>query len=212
MAQMRRTLLANRKFQLRFSLYVCSWIVALSLVYPLIIYNLFEFFAHYETVDPAGPTYTALAATRTELLRLLIILHSLFLAITFLISLFVSHRIAGPLYKLSKAFTDGAAGSPNANLSFRRTDHFQELAHGYNEMVSSFRAGLDRHTSSSRAAVERLGRALSHHPSPEVVREIEEALVALREIEAPLPAPAVPGEPAADGSGGPSSDNPAQSG
>jgi hypothetical protein len=40
-AYKRSIILINKDFQFRFSFYVCSWLIALSFVYPLIIANVF---------------------------------------------------------------------------------------------------------------------------------------------------------------------------
>src|ERR1700722_2099189 len=99
MAYRRRNFLINRPFQFRFSLYVCSWLIALSFVYPAIVHNLFELFFRFLAHEPGGPPIESLLSTRREVLTLLIVLQLVLLLITFLISVFMSHRIAGPLYK-----------------------------------------------------------------------------------------------------------------
>jgi hypothetical protein len=68
----RARFLINQKFQLRFSFYVCSWIFALSLAYPLIIYNLFEFFIKYATVKVADSSVQVLTSMKGEIIGLLI--------------------------------------------------------------------------------------------------------------------------------------------
>src|SRR5690242_13084344 len=102
MAYRRSIFLINRRFQLRFAFYVCSWLVALSFVYPFIIANLFDYFIRYMALDPMGPAMSAVLRTRHDLLSLLVIMQVIFLSLGFLISIFMAHRIAGPLYKLSK--------------------------------------------------------------------------------------------------------------
>src|SRR6185437_15171362 len=125
--QYRRSIfLIDRPFQLRFSLYVCSWLFALSFVYPIIIYNLFDFLTRYLQLDPNGPGIASIQTTRKEVLFLLIFFQLIFLVITFMISVFVSHRIAGPLYKLKNFFKQNTSGKLSPELSFRKSDHFQD--------------------------------------------------------------------------------------
>jgi methyl-accepting chemotaxis protein len=143
MQQHRRSIfLINRPFQLRFAFFVCSWLFALSLVYPLIIYNLFDFFARYLVRDPNGPGLASIESLRKEIIFLLIFFQVIFLVITFMISIFVSHRIAGPLYKLKNFFRQNGAGKLSSDLYFRKNDHFQDVAQEYNLMLSKLRAEL----------------------------------------------------------------------
>ncbi|MGZ3688938.1 MAG: hypothetical protein ACXVBW_11590, partial [Bdellovibrionota bacterium] len=98
----RSIFLINKPFQLRFAFYVCSWIFGLSICYPFIIYNLFDYFIRYLSVDPNGPGLNTLNQMRHDLLWLLFLLELVFVSFTFLLSIFLSHKIAGPLYKLGK--------------------------------------------------------------------------------------------------------------
>ena len=122
----RNIFLINKKFQFRFAFYVCSWLVALSFVYPLIVHSLFEYFVRYAMLDPTGPSIDSLQGTRKEILTLLVALQVIFLVVTFLISIFMSHRIAGPLHKLSRFFADARDGKLEQKLFFREKDHFQD--------------------------------------------------------------------------------------
>mgnify|MGYP001607264839 CR=1 FL=1 len=135
MLNRRRVLLVNRKFQFRFTFYICSWLFILSLSYPVIIYNLFDFFIKFLKLGPGPDAVQILENTQGEILWLLVALHLVFLAVTFLICLFLSHRIAGPLFNLQRRMQDVKEGRLSSDLQFRKSDHFPELAIAYNEMV-----------------------------------------------------------------------------
>lgn len=136
----RRTYLINKKFQLRFSFYVCSWLFGLSLVYPFIIYGVFDMFMRYAALDPMGPPVESLKEIRSDLIWMLVGLQALFLVITFVISIFVSHRIAGPLFKLRKSFHEAENGNLDQQIVFRKYDYFPELAESFNRMLSGIRS------------------------------------------------------------------------
>ncbi len=181
----RSTFLINRKFQFRFALYVCSWLLALSFVYPLIVYNLFDYFVRYASLDPHGPSIQALQDTRHEVLLLLFLLQVIFLFVTFLISIFMSHRIAGPIYKLSKTLRELKNGNIDQELHFRDKDHFRDLAIEYNEMLK----GLRHHFGSTDAtalknATTSLERSIET-ASAEAKPSLEKALAALRKPYSP---------------------------
>lgn len=134
----RSTFLINKRFQLRFAFFVCSWIFALSMVYPLIIYNIFEYFFHMLSAPVAQPiSPEKVKQVESQVLMILGLLQLLFLVVTFLLSIFISHRIAGPLYKLRKAIEDVRKGNLDQRITFRKSDHFTELQDSFNEMVQS---------------------------------------------------------------------------
>jgi sensor histidine kinase YesM len=138
----RSKILINKKFQLKFAFFVCSWIFALSMIYPLIIYNLFEYFFQFLQTHQnisAAPV-DQIKEIQSQLLLLLGIIQLLFLLITFLLSLFLSHRIAGPLYKLKKSMEEFAKGNLDQKITFRKNDHFVELQDTFNDMVNSVNA------------------------------------------------------------------------
>jgi methyl-accepting chemotaxis protein len=140
----RKIFLINKPFQFRFSLYVCSWLFAISFVYPLVVYNLFEYFLHYMTLDPNGPTLEAIQGVKKDVIYLLVFFQLAFLALTFLISVFMSHRIAGPLFKLRSFFKMNGNGKLSPEVYFRKSDHFQEVAAEYNQMMNAIRTDLSK--------------------------------------------------------------------
>lgn len=129
----RSNILINRKFQFKFAFFVCSWIFILSMIYPIIIYNLFEYFLKF--VPAQTPEMVLrMRDVQGQVIMLLAMLQLVFLAITFLISIFLSHRIAGPLYKLRKALDEISRGNFDQRITFRKNDHFTELQDTFNEM------------------------------------------------------------------------------
>ena len=134
----RANFLINKKFQLKFAFFVCSWIFALSMIYPIIIYNLFEYFlkiAADPTTHAGGLSVERVKAIENQVLFLLGMLQLLFLAITFMLSIFLSHRIAGPLFKLKNSLQEITRGNFDLRITFRKNDHFMELQDTFNEMV-----------------------------------------------------------------------------
>lgn len=179
MAYKRSVFLINKPFQLRFAFYVCSWLFVLSMAYPLSLQTLFNSFLDYVRLDPKGPELTKLDSIRSEMTNLLILLQAGFLGVTFLVSIFISHRIAGPLYKLSKSFSDAAAGNTHQRLKFRKSDHFQELAEGYNHMMDELGGSLTRATNQIDAAIQEIERTMQ---KPGIPRDaLEKSLTILKE-------------------------------
>ena len=97
-----------------------------------------------------GPELARIESTKSDMLGLLVFLQLLFLVVTFSVNIFISHRIAGPLYKLRRFFEQAATGNTGPTLYFRKGDHFQDLAASYNQMM----AGLNSKISEAAAEIE----------------------------------------------------------
>jgi methyl-accepting chemotaxis protein len=167
----RRILLINRPFQIRFAFYVCSWLFVLSVIYPMLVSQLYDWFYRYLAADPNGPMIPFLQKSRKDMLFWLTMMQVCFMVMTFLMSLFMSHRIAGPLYKLGKALNELRNGNLS-KITFRKADHFQELAADYNYAVES----VSDQILASRAHLE---RALAASKDEESRREIDRAIKSL---------------------------------
>ncbi|MBC7385062.1 MAG: hypothetical protein H7301_02730 [Cryobacterium sp.] len=167
----RRVLFINRPFQIRFAIYVCSWLFVLSIIYPMLVSQLYEWFFRYLAGDPNGPMIAALQKSRHDMLFWLTLMQVCFMLMTFLMSLFMSHRIAGPLYKLSKTLNQFRNGSL-ARVGFRKNDYFQEVAGDYNLMIDSVADQID-------ASKVHLERALASTENETTRKEIDGALKAL---------------------------------
>jgi sensor histidine kinase YesM len=170
----RRILLINPPFQLRFSFYVISWICALSFIYPTLIYELYDSFYRYLAKDPNGPMLSILKENREDMIFWLVMMQVFFLSLTFFISVFLSHRIAGPIYKLSKALNDLRNGKLN-KIYFRKFDHFKELAEEYNYAVESVRDTVS-------AAEVHIEKALQMTKDENVRKELESGLSSLKQF------------------------------
>jgi len=171
----RRILLINKPFQFRFALYVVSWISALSIIYPMLIYQLYEWFHRYISADPNGPPIPMIEESKHEIIFWLVMMQLFFMAMTFLLSLFLSHRIAGPVYKIGKAMHEARNGSM-ATIFFRKADHFKELAAEYNMMVESIQDSV-------RASRVHIEKAMALTSDPSAKKELEESLATLKHLQ-----------------------------
>lgn len=167
----RRILLINRPFQIRFAVYVCSWLFVLSVIYPMLVSQLYDWFYRYLAADPNGPMIPFLKKSRHDMLFWLALMQICFMLMTFLMTLFMSHRIAGPIYKMGKALNELRNGNLS-KIGFRKADHFQELAADYNFAVESAADQI----SASRTHLQ---RALAAAKDEDVKREIEKAMRSL---------------------------------
>jgi hypothetical protein len=119
----RTIFLVNPTFQLSFSLMICSIIFISSLIYPFIIIDFFNSIAG-RFPDVAGN----LKLAQNELLLFLALIQFIFIFIVFITFIFMTHKVAGPMYKLKAHLSAIREGGPVAPLVFRNGDHFHDVA------------------------------------------------------------------------------------
>lgn len=119
----RSIFLINPSFQLKFSLIVCSIILISTLIYPVIIYDFFKLMV---SSIPSVPE--KLIAARNELVIYLVFIQIVITLLTFIAFIFITHKIAGPLYKLKNHLANIREGHAITPLTFRTGDHFQDVA------------------------------------------------------------------------------------
>lgn len=130
----RKIYLINPKFQYKLSFYVALIVLMTGLIYPFTIYSLLDsIIANFSLKNPEIAQYYI--EKRVVLLSLLILVHLGLVAMTFLSCIFLSHKIAGPLYKLQKHLRDVGTGKFSNKLEFRRGDYFQEIADDLNTAI-----------------------------------------------------------------------------
>lgn len=88
------------------------------------------------------------AVTETTLLSLLWPVLGSCLLVTLCVMLFVglliSHRMAGPVYRMRRALDEMSAGNLSGKIHLRKKDDFKHLADGINRLAESQRAVLER--------------------------------------------------------------------
>ena len=127
----RRIYLINPSFQLKFSFLVCILLFISSLIYPLTIYKTLTTIAG--KLGNSSPSLkTNIEEMRQSLLIVLSIWQVGYMGLIFIICIFFSHKIAGPMYKLTKWFRGIRDGQNMGNLSFRHGDYFHDIAEEFN--------------------------------------------------------------------------------
>lgn len=125
----RSVFLINPSFQLRFSLIVCSIIVISTLIYPVIIYDFFQL------ISATNPSVAKnVVAAQNDLIIFLIVIQVVITLLVFVVFIFFTHKIAGPLYKLKNHLAHIREGNAITPLTFRDGDYFHDVA----EEVSLF--------------------------------------------------------------------------
>lgn len=131
MSAYKRTIfLINPKFQLKFALVMCSLVFISSLIYPLTIVQLFDSFAKSNPQATEG-----LREAKNQLLIFLAAYQFIFIGFVFIICIFLTHKIAGPMFKLTNYLRNISQGTPPSNITFRDGDNFPEVAEEVNSAL-----------------------------------------------------------------------------
>lgn len=78
------------------------------------------------------------------------------LVVVFVISLFISHRVAGPIYNFEKSARIVAEGDLTHQVFLRKKDELTELQSQFNDMVRSLRARAVKDREASQELCRRL--------------------------------------------------------
>lgn len=138
----RRILFIDKKFQSRFIINFCSIVVIGGIVITGLLYL---FTMRSNTVSFVN-SRVVVQTTADFLLPLLIqtvgIVMILMGLVTAIVALLVSHKIAGPLYRVKKVLKMLGDGDFSGDFHIRSKDQLQDLARILNEMIIKLRAKL----------------------------------------------------------------------
>ena len=162
----RRTILVKRSLQLKYIGLVFVSVLLASLIVGGDIYITMSrmMLAENPGLAPAFAQFDAIILVKI----------ALYLAIILLISLFVSHRVAGPIYRFEKSARAIGTGDLTHRVSLRTGDELVELQEEFNGMVGRLQAMVqkDRNLAARLAGrVEAALRKLAPGEAPLSLRE-----------------------------------------
>lgn len=173
----RSIFLINPSFQLKFSLVVCSIILASTIIYPIIIFDFFQMIA---TAAPDLPD--SIIAARNELIIYLILIQLVITLLAFIVFIFLTHKIAGPMFKLKNHLAAIREGKPITPLTFRAGDHFQDVAEEVSlflETVSLNQENDFQYVDEVASYIENLSAAVPDDKKP-ILNEISRRLLDIK--------------------------------
>ena len=155
----RRTVLVKRQLQLKYAAIVFAAVVFTALIVGGDIY-----YTMARVIEAENP---ALMPMLSQVLRMDLVKLIIFLGIMFMVSLFVSHRFAGPIYRFERSAQIVSGGDLTHRVALRTGDDLTELQDEVNSMIAS----LQRLVQKDRTVIEhltaRLENALKRVPESE---------------------------------------------
>ena len=134
----RRRYIVKRGFQLKYTFIILIFILLTAVISTAIVYlAVFPFLsAKLASVYPQARLVAVLKDAHSKVL----VSTALILPIAAWIGIMLSHRIAGPWYRLEKILRDVAKGKLTAEVKLRKGDELQTLADAINEVIGSLRS------------------------------------------------------------------------
>lgn len=144
----RRTVLVKRNLQLKYAAVVFSAVGFTAIIVGAdIYYNMIRFI---QEADPGR------MSDLTNVIRMGSVKLIIFLGIMGLVTLFVSHRWAGPIYRFERSAQVVSTGDLSHRVSLRTGDDLMELQDEMNAMIAS----LQRMVQKDRTLIDRLSGRL----------------------------------------------------
>ncbi len=144
----RRQYIINQDFQFRYIGLLVGLASLLCLVFIVMTKHYIELNLNplIETGLISSPVINELIQIEKQFLNknLLIVFLGVLATIT-LAGIFITHRIAGPIYALERRMKQIAQeGMQRTPFQIRRTDEFQELVESFNDMMASIQKQMDQ--------------------------------------------------------------------
>ena len=164
----RRTVLVKRSLQLKYigmvfvSVLLASCIVGLDMYYTM---------AHMVLAENPG-----LAPAITQFNAVILVKLGLYLVLMLLISLYVSHRFAGPIYRFEKSAQIVSSGDLTHRVSLRTGDELLELQEEFNGMLANLQALIQKDRNLAARIAERLEAACRKLPASDEGSAVREEI------------------------------------
>ena len=159
MENRRKNYFIKKEFQAKFILKFCALVMLTATISAVLIYL---FLSH--SVTTVFENSKIIIKTSTEFIMPGLILSSLVSVVlvslaTIIVVLFMSHRIAGPLYKLENSLEKMGEGDLSFDISFRKNDEARVLSEVFNktrQRLNSMISGIKKSLKEGRDVSEKL--------------------------------------------------------
>jgi len=142
MSYKRRVYFISRAFQSEFILKFCGLVIIGSTVFGIILYM----FSRNVLTTSFENSRLVIKSTADYLVPGLLLGGAIVAVLTALaagaVVMFMTHRIAGPIYRFEKYIKEVGSGRLCSDLKIRKKDQFQNMAEALNKMTEDLKFGL----------------------------------------------------------------------
>lgn len=152
----RRTVLIKRQLQLK---YVAM--VFIAALFASVLVGLDIYYTMAKMVLAENP---AMSSTVQQFHTIIFVKIVLYLIIILLISLYVSHRFAGPIHRFEKSAQVVSSGDLTHRVSLRTGDELLELQEEFNGMLANLQSLVQKDRNLATRLIERVASAIKRLP------------------------------------------------
>jgi methyl-accepting chemotaxis protein len=164
----RRTVLIKRALQLKYVAMVFVAALFASLLVGLDIY--------YTMAKMVLTENPAMSTTVAQFHTIIFVKIVLYLVIILLISLYVSHRFAGPIHRFEKSAQAVASGDLTHRVSLRTGDELLELQEEFNGMLANLQSLVQKDRNLASRLSQRVSQAMKKVPDDKHGEALREEL------------------------------------
>jgi nitrogen fixation/metabolism regulation signal transduction histidine kinase len=138
----RKNVYIDKDFQTRFILKFCALVAIGSGLTIVVLYLLSQQSTSVSFVQARVKVMTTADFILPLMVQTVLVVLGFVGFGTIAVTLFVSHKIAGPLFRFKQTFKDLAAGNFSNQVRLRKDDQLVEVAGDFNHMITVVRAQL----------------------------------------------------------------------
>ncbi|MFI5391077.1 MAG: hypothetical protein ACHQYQ_06920 [Bacteriovoracales bacterium] len=181
MINRRKTYLVNPPFQLKFSIMVSFLVFLSSLIFPWAIFDLMnQTIAVFSKIEPA---FAPILIERRKTLWIILTMWEIgFLGLIFSITIFFSHKVAGPLFKIKVFLQDLKLGKDHQQIVLRPGDYFQDIVRDVQQTFDYISSEYNKDYIPITEAIKQLNHLKSQFPEDRA-ESFDKILEKLTEIQ-----------------------------
>jgi len=139
----RRNYFINKRFQSSFIIKFCALVIIGSLISAALIYAM----SRATVTTTFENSRLAIKSTADYILPAVLLASAIVIVVigvaTIIVTLFTSHKIAGPLYRIEKDTEQAASGDLTMKFAIREGDQMRPLAAQFRTMVAAMRERIE---------------------------------------------------------------------
>ncbi len=139
----RKNYFIDKKFQSNFILKFCILVAVTGVVIMVILYALTQRASTVSFVNSRVVVQSTADFLFPVLIQTFIVSTIIVSLATIVVTLFLSHRIAGPAYRFKKILSSLGEGDFSLNCRIRHNDSLQDMASAFNGMLAGVRKGFN---------------------------------------------------------------------
>ena len=168
----RRTVLVKRQLQLKY-----IGMVFLSVLSASVIIGGDIYYNMSKTILADNP---ALSPMLAQFNTIILVKIALYLGLMLLVSVFVSHRFAGPIYRFEKSAQIVSSGDLTHRVSLRTGDELMELQEEFNGMIANIQSLVQKDRNLAAHLASRIDELLKKIPENSGPATLQEELRSLK--------------------------------